>query len=56
VNPLTGTFTTLFISGSGAYFRLNKGAGGSNSTVAMQAPGGIPLDVSGARLTLVRLQ
>ena len=56
VNALSGTFTTLFISGSGAYFRLNKAAGGAASTVAMQAPGGIPLDVSGARLTLVRTQ
>ncbi|MGH7713093.1 MAG: hypothetical protein ACREOG_17515, partial [Gemmatimonadaceae bacterium] len=56
VNPLTGTFTTLFISGSGAYFRLNRSAGGSASTVAMQAPGGLPLDISGARLTLVRTQ
>lgn len=56
VNPLTGSAATLVISGSGAYFRLNKGAGGAASTVAMQAPGGIPLDVSGARLTLVRTQ
>ncbi len=56
VNVLTGTFTTLFISGSGAYFRLNKGAGGAASTVAMQAPGGIALDISGARLALVRTQ
>jgi hypothetical protein len=56
VTPLAGTSTTLFISGSGAYFRLTKSAGGAASTVAMQAPGGIPLDVSGARLTLVRTQ
>ena len=49
INPLTGSFTTMFISGSGAYFRFNKGAGGSASTVAMLAPGGIPLDISGVR-------
>ncbi len=56
VSPLAGSVTTLVISGSGAYFRLNKGAGGAASTVAMQAPGGIPVDFSGARLTLVRTQ
>ena len=56
VNPLSGSVTTLVISGSGAYFRLSKGAGGGTSTVAMQAPGGIPVDFSGARLTLVRTQ
>lgn len=56
INTLTNTVTTLVISGSGAYFRLNKGAGGGASTVAMQAPGSLPLDISGARLTIVRLQ
>lgn len=56
VNTLQGSLATLVISGSGAYFRLSKGAGGGTSTVAMQAPGGIPVDFSGARLTLVRTQ
>jgi hypothetical protein len=56
VNPLTSTASTLVISGSGAYFRLTKGAGGGTTTVAMQAPGAIPVDFAGARLTLVRTQ
>ncbi|MEW5916281.1 MAG: Ig-like domain-containing protein [Gemmatimonadota bacterium] len=56
INPLTTTATTLVISGSGAYFRLQKAAGGSASTVAMLAPGSLPLDISGARLTIVRMQ
>lgn len=57
VNPLpTGSVTTLVISGSGAYFRLTKLAGGGTTTVAMQAPGAIPVDFAGARLTLVRTQ
>jgi hypothetical protein len=56
INPIAGSVTTLVISGSGAYFRLSKPAGGAPSTVAMQAPGGIPLDFAGARLTLVRTQ
>lgn len=56
VNPLTGSASTLVISGSGAYFRLTKGAGGGTTTVAMQAAGGIPVDFTGARLTLVRTQ
>jgi len=56
VNPLTGLASTLVISGSGAYFRLTKPAGGGTTTVAMQAPGAIPVDFAGARLTLVRTQ
>ncbi|MGQ0641455.1 MAG: Ig-like domain-containing protein [Gemmatimonadaceae bacterium] len=56
INPLAGSVSTLVISGSGAYFRLSKAAGGAASTVAMQAPGGIPVDFTGARLTLVRTQ
>jgi hypothetical protein len=55
VNPIAGTATTLVISGSGSYFRLSKPAGSTPSTVAMQAPGGIPVDFAGARLTLVRI-
>ena len=56
VNQLTGSFSTLVISGSGAYFRLTKQAGGGTTTVAMQGAGGIPVDFTGARLTLVRTQ
>ncbi len=56
VNPLTSTASTLVISGSGAYFRLAKAAGGGTTTVAMQGAGGIPVDFTGARLTLVRTQ
>lgn len=56
VSPLTGSASTLVISGSGAYFRLTKPAGSGTSTIAMQAPGAIPVDFAGARLTLVRTQ
>ncbi|MGQ0538110.1 MAG: Ig-like domain-containing protein [Gemmatimonadaceae bacterium] len=54
VTPLSGAFQTLVISGSGAYFRLTRPAGGPAATVAMQAPGGLPVDFAGARLTIVR--
>jgi hypothetical protein len=56
VNPLTSSTSTLVISGSGAYFRLSKAPGGGTTTVAMQSAGGIPVDFTGARLTLVRTQ
>ncbi|HJU76087.1 MAG TPA: Ig-like domain-containing protein [Gemmatimonadaceae bacterium] len=56
VNQLVGAASTLVISGSGAYFRVSKGAGGSASTVAMQTPTGTAVDFSGARLTLLRTQ
>lgn len=56
VNPLTASASTLVISGSGAYFRLAKAAGGGTTSVAMQGAGGIPVDFTGARLTLVRTQ